>query len=88
MRALAVTGPRKVLFGKRKDLALVGATELEVAIEVLLVKSLKAGVEKAGKKWVGDLFYYLCAGLLGVVLGDDGAKLVLIEVVLSGKLVA
>lgn len=52
---------------------LINPTELEIAIEVLLVESLKPWVKQPAQQRTRNLLHYLRTGLLRIVLGDGRA---------------
>ena len=66
---------------------LIDTTKLEVAAEVLFVKSLHSGVEETAEERTLHLFYDLRTSLLRIVFRHDGAELVVVEVVFLAQLV-
>lgn len=87
MTYLLVAQPGKPVLGSSKQLPLIDTTKLSIDLEVLLVENLENGVEEAGKRSVVGLLDNLSAGLLGVVLGDEGRELVDIHDVVGALLV-
>lgn len=66
---------------------LIGATELEITVEVLLIESLQAGIKQSAEQRTRHLLYDLCTGLLRVVFSDKRGEFIVIHIVFLRQLV-
>jgi hypothetical protein len=76
-----------MLFSKEEDLALVKPAKLNVDIEVVLVKGLKAWVKKAREEGVGSLFDDFSTGFAGIMFSAHCAHAEDVQGVLRLELV-